>query len=152
MNSQIANILNVDFVSYGAHRFMICFEDFNKNQWLTDIVDKNKRSYIMRQVKSSRNKSTELKLISIFKELSIKGWRRGYKLKGKPDFVFLKEKTAVFVDGCFWHGHTCKRSIPQTNTDYWISKIRKNIKILVILENQVILVKIMDKIIIINFN
>ncbi len=95
---------------------------------MTDIVDKNKRSYIMRQVKSSRNKSTELKLISIFKELSIKGWRRGYKLKGKPDFVFLKEKTAVFVDGCFWHGHTCKRSIPQTNTDYWISKIRKNIK------------------------
>lgn len=95
---------------------------------MTDIVDKNKRSYIMRQVKSSKNKSTELKLISIFKELSIKGWRRGYKLKGKPDFVFLKEKTAVFVDGCFWHRHTCRQSIPQTNTDYWISKIRKNIK------------------------
>ena len=55
----------------------------------------------MRQVKSSRNKSTELKLIVFFKSQSIKGWRRNYKISGKPDFVFLKTKTAIFVDGCF---------------------------------------------------
>ncbi len=94
---------------------------------MTDIVDRNKRSYIMSRIRSSKNKSTELKLISIFKELGIKGWRRGSSLKGKPDFVFQKKKIAVFVDGCFWHGHTCRKSIPQTNTDYWIAKINTNI-------------------------
>ncbi len=82
----------------------------------------------MRQVKSSRNKSTEIKLIDFFKKESIKGWRRNYKLFGKPDFVFLKTKTAIFVDGCFWHGHNCRNTKPQDNKEYWESKIGKNIQ------------------------
>ena len=93
---------------------------------MTDIVDEQTRSYVMSRVRSTKNKSTELKLISIFKELNIKGWRRGSKLKGKPDFIFPKNKIAIFVDGCFWHGHECRKSIPQTNTDYWMTKIAKN--------------------------
>ncbi|MDR1112415.1 MAG: very short patch repair endonuclease [Bacteroidales bacterium] len=55
-------------------------------------------------------KSTELKLIDIFKEQGIIGWQRGSKMKGKPDFVFPKLKIAVFADGCFWHGHKCLTS------------------------------------------
>ena len=82
----------------------------------------------MRQVKSSRNKSTELKLIVFFKSQSIKGWRRNYKISGKPDFVFLKTKTAIFVDGCFWHGHNCRNTKPKDNKDYWDKKIGKNIQ------------------------
>ena len=46
----------------------------------------------MRQVKSKKNKSTELRLIEVFKENGITGWRRNYAVKGHPDFVFLKQK------------------------------------------------------------
>ena len=81
----------------------------------------------MRLVKSNRNKSTELKLIAFFKNQSIKGWRRNYKLFGKPDFVLLKTKTAIFVDGCFWHGHNCRNTRPKDNKEYWETKISKNI-------------------------
>lgn len=94
---------------------------------MADTFSKEKRSQIMRQVKSSRNKSTEIKLISFFKKNSIKGWRRNYKLFGRPDFVFLKSKTAVFVDGCFWHGHYCRNTKPKENKEYWDDKIGKNI-------------------------
>jgi DNA mismatch endonuclease (patch repair protein) len=49
----------------------------------------------MRAVKSRGNKSTELKLIEIFKTEKILGWRRNYKLFGKPDFVFPKRRLAM---------------------------------------------------------
>jgi DNA mismatch endonuclease, patch repair protein len=81
----------------------------------------------MRAVKSRGNKSTELKLIEIFKNLGIRGWRRGYKLFGNPDFVFPKKRIAVFVDGCFWHGHSCRNTKPAANADYWNKKIERNI-------------------------
>ncbi len=81
----------------------------------------------MRRVKSSRNKSTEIKLIELFKICSIKGWRRNYRIFGKPDFVFLKLKLAIFVDGCFWHGHECRKTKPLQNSNYWLAKIDRNI-------------------------
>lgn len=82
----------------------------------------------MAKVKSQGNKSTELKAIKFFKEYGIKGWRRRYKLTGNPDFVFPKSRLAVFIDGCFWHG--CKEHcrIPESNHNYWVSKIDRNIK------------------------
>ena len=82
----------------------------------------------MRKVKSKKNKSTELRLIDIFKQNGITGWKRNYPVKGHPDFVFLKEKVAVFVDGCFWHGHEgCKYYIlPKTNVEFWQNKIERN--------------------------
>lgn len=82
----------------------------------------------MRQVKSKRNKSTELKLIKYFKNHQIKGWRRNYKIFGKPDFVFPKKKIAIFVDGCFWHGHDCRNTKPKDNKEYWVNKIKRNIQ------------------------
>ncbi|MDR3195558.1 MAG: very short patch repair endonuclease [Endomicrobium sp.] len=95
---------------------------------MSDIFDKEKRSAIMRRVKSSKNTSTELKLISIFKENDIKGWRRGSKVEGKPDFVFKCGKIAVFTDGCFWHGHKCRNTTPKDNGGYWTAKIIRNKK------------------------
>lgn len=80
----------------------------------------------MRAVKSRGNKSTELKLIEIFKVEKIVGWRRNYKLFGKPDFVFPKQRLAIFVDGCFWHGHDCRNTKPADNADYWRQKIERN--------------------------
>jgi DNA mismatch endonuclease (patch repair protein) len=95
---------------------------------MVDTFTKEERSQIMRQVKSSRNKSTELKLIQFFKDNSIKGWRRNLKLFGKPDFVFPLTKKVVFVDGCFWHGHLCRNTKPKANKDYWQQKISRNKK------------------------
>lgn len=93
---------------------------------MADIFTKEKRSEVMSHIRSKNNKSTELKLIKIFKEYGITGWRRNYNVKGHPDFVFLKKKIAVFVDGCFWHGHNCRNHKPEDNSDYWCKKIINN--------------------------
>jgi DNA mismatch endonuclease (patch repair protein) len=94
---------------------------------MSDTVSEKKRSEIMKASKPKGNKSTELKLIQLFKELGIKGWRRNYKIVGAfPDFVFTQYKIAVFADGCFWHGHNCRTLRPKANRKYWDEKIEKN--------------------------
>lgn len=95
---------------------------------MADVFDKTVRSQIMQKVRSKNNKSTELKLIQIFKENNITGWRRNYPVKGHPDFVFLNIKTAIFVDGCFWHGHDCRNTRPSDNAEYWRKKRERNIR------------------------
>ena len=93
---------------------------------MTDVFSKNQRSEIMRKVKSGKNKSTELKLIKYFRANKIIGWRRNYTLVGKPDFVFLKQRVAIFTDGCYWHGHDCRNLKPGDNKAYWEAKIKRN--------------------------
>jgi DNA mismatch endonuclease, patch repair protein len=95
---------------------------------MVDTFTPTQRSQIMASVKGNGNKSTELKLIEYFKEYNIKGWRRKYLIAGNPDFVIPKARLAIFVDGCFWHG--CKEHcrLPETNREYWSSKIDRNIK------------------------
>lgn len=95
---------------------------------MADVFKKEKRSEIMSAVHSKQNKTTELRLIEIFKEHKITGWRRNYKVKGHPDFVFLDKKIAIFVDGCFWHGHDCRNTHPSDNQDYWQKKRERNIR------------------------
>lgn len=95
---------------------------------MTDVFDTSKRSQIMQQVRSKNNKTTELKLIQIFKDSHITGWKRNYPVKGHPDFVFLNKKIAVFVDGCFWHGHNCRNTQPSNNAEYWRKKQERNIR------------------------
>lgn len=80
----------------------------------------------MKKVRSRKNKSTELRIINFFKEKGITGWRRNYKIFGNPDFVFPKLRIVVFTDGCFWHGHNCRNTKPESNKDYWSKKIEKN--------------------------
>jgi DNA mismatch endonuclease, patch repair protein len=80
----------------------------------------------MAAIKSSGNKDTELKLIAIFRAHGIKGWRRHQKLVGRPDFVFPRERLAVFVDGCFWHGCPQHGRKPGTNASYWVPKLARN--------------------------
>ena len=94
---------------------------------MADMFDKAERSAIMKRIKSSGNKSTELRLIAFFKANGIKGWRRNYPVKGHPDFVFIDKQIVVFVDGCFWHGHDCKNTRPKQNEDYWNKKRIYNI-------------------------
>ncbi|NUQ25511.1 MAG: DNA mismatch endonuclease Vsr [Saprospiraceae bacterium] len=94
---------------------------------MADVFTSEKRSEIMRQVKSNRNKSTEMRLIAFYKANGIKGWRRNYHLIGKPDFVFPKLKIAIFADGCFWHGHDCRNTRPEQNKEYWVKKRERNV-------------------------
>ena len=62
-------------------------------------------------------------------------WGHGYRYRlnvksvpGKPDIVLRKYRTAIFVNGCFWHGHEgCSLySVPKSNTDFWIAKVQRN--------------------------
>lgn len=94
---------------------------------MADTFSQEERSAIMRKVKAKGNKSTEQRLIEIFKANEIKDWRRHYPVIGKPDFVFPKKKIAVFADGCFWHGHYCRNTTPKQNADYWDKKRQRNI-------------------------
>jgi DNA mismatch endonuclease, patch repair protein len=93
-----------------------------------DTFSPQKRSWIMAQVRSSGNDSTEMNLRAVLRANGITGWRRNYQLFGKPDFVFPEKHVAVFVDGCFWHGHPTKCRIPETNKAYWELKIARNIE------------------------
>lgn len=93
-----------------------------------DLFSKEDRSAIMRSVKSKNTKSTELTMIKLFKENHITGWRHNYNVKGHPDFVFLNKKVAIFVDGCFWHGHDCRNTRPSENSEYWAKKRERNIR------------------------
>ena len=49
-------------------------------------------------------------------------------LPGKPDIVLPGRRLAIFVHGCFWHGHDCARGarVPKANRDYWTGKIGRN--------------------------
>lgn len=95
---------------------------------MSDIWSKQKRSEVMSLIRSRGNKATELRLIEIFREHGITGWRRNQKLIGKPDFTFRRERIVVFVDGCFWHG--CPRCYqrPKSNRKFWDEKIAANRK------------------------
>ena len=89
---------------------------------MSDIFTPEKRSDVMKAVKSRNTKTTELKMIELFKELRVIGWRRTYPLIGKPDFVFPKKRIVIFVDGCFWHGHDCRNVTPSDNAEFWEAK------------------------------
>lgn len=95
---------------------------------MSDVFSADVRSEIMKRVKPSGNKTTELTLIDIFKTNGITGWKRHYNVKGHPDFAFVDKKIAVFVDGCFWHGHDCRNTRPESNKEYWDKKRDRNIQ------------------------
>lgn len=83
-------------------------------------------SALMSRIRSKGNRSTEMRLVTVFRAAGITGWRRGAKLAGKPDFVFSSRRVAVFVDGCYWHGCPQHFKRPSANVAYWDAKIRRN--------------------------
>ena len=95
---------------------------------MADVFSKRKRSQVMAAIRSKGNKATELKLAAILLANGIKGWRRQHPLPGKPDFIFPRQRLAVFVDGCFWHGCRWHCRMPQDNRQCWQNKISRNAK------------------------
>ena len=94
---------------------------------MTDVFTPEKRSAVMRRVKG-RDTSPELAVRRILREAGI-GYRLGGAgLPGRPDVVMKGRRTALFVHGCFWHGHDCPRGArqPKANAAYWIAKIGRN--------------------------
>lgn len=67
-------------------------------------------------------------MAEILRELGVRYRRNVKTMPGKPDFVIHAQQTAIFVNGCFWHGHkNCKRSkLPDSNREFWAAKIEKN--------------------------
>lgn len=92
---------------------------------MADIFTKKKRSEVMSKV---RNKDSKLEMI-LRKIL----WKKGMRYRknvgekfGKPDLVFAKYKTVIFIDSCFWHGCKVHGSIPQTRKNFWTKKLKRN--------------------------
>ena len=94
---------------------------------MTDVYPPEKRSAVMRRV---RGKDTSPEMI-VRKALTRLGARyrlHRADLPGKPDIVMPGRRLALFVHGCFWHGHDCARGarVPKQNRDYWVGKVDRN--------------------------
>ena len=95
---------------------------------MADNHTKEQRSYNMSRIRSKNNAPEE----KVRKFLFSKGFRyrkNDKKLPGCPDIVLPKYKTVIFVNGCFWHKHNCKRFVwPSSNEEYWKKKILRNVE------------------------
>ena len=94
---------------------------------MTDHLTPAQRHKVMSHIRSRNTKPEKLVRQWL--------WRHGYRYRlnvksvpGKPDIVMRRYRTAIFVNGCFWHGHDgCdKFKIPQTNVEFWQNKINRN--------------------------
>src|SRR5881296_2200586 len=96
---------------------------------MPDSFTRQKRSQVMGAIRSRGNKETELKLVAILRSSGITGWRRHQPLPGRPDFIFRRERLAIFVDGCFWHRHRgCKFAYtPKSRLEFWVRKFDSNV-------------------------
>ncbi len=92
-----------------------------------DHVSKQIRSEIMSHV-PSKNTSTEIKVRRVLHRMGFRFRLHRRDLPGHPDIVLPKRRLAIFVHGCFWHGHEgCKKAaIPKSNVEYWGKKIEGN--------------------------
>jgi DNA mismatch endonuclease (patch repair protein) len=97
---------------------------------MVDNLSPEDRRKTMQAVKGKRTK-LEKRLFSMLAGMSLKGWKQNASnVSGKPDVIFAKQKVAIFVDGCFWHGcPICQRKLPQTNREYWERKIARNVEL-----------------------
>jgi DNA mismatch endonuclease (patch repair protein) len=115
---------------------------------MTDFLTKIQRSERMSRIRSRGNKDTELAMARLLRTNKITGWRRHLEVRSqklevrrkaartshlsprpfrvRPDFVFLKSSTAIFVDGCFWHGCPRHGTQPAGNRSFWKKKFARN--------------------------
>lgn len=96
---------------------------------MVDRVSPQRRTEIMRAVRS-KDTGPEILVRKAAYRLGLRFRLYAKHLPGKPDLVFRKWKTVVFVNGCFWHRHPgCKKSsIPKTNVEFWLKKFSDNVR------------------------
>ena len=112
---------------------------------MSDVFTKAKRSEVMARIRSRGNRETEVALAKLLRSHGITGWRRHWEIRKvesrkqngessrrrfavRPDFVFRRSRTAVFVDGCFWHGCPKHATRPKNNRAFWQRKLAANKK------------------------
>jgi DNA mismatch endonuclease, patch repair protein len=85
------------------------------------------RSAVMRAVKG-KDTTPELVVRRLVHRLGYRYRLHVADLPGKPDLVFPARRKVIFVHGCFWHWHTCKRGrrMPKAHSDYWTKKLLRN--------------------------
>jgi DNA mismatch endonuclease (patch repair protein) len=93
----------------------------------TDVYGPEKRSAVMRRVKG-RDTGPEMTVRRALTRLGARYRLHRGDLPGKPDVVMAGRRLAIFVHGCFWHGHDCARGarVPKQNRDYWLGKVGRN--------------------------
>ena len=93
-----------------------------------DTLSPDERSALMARIRGVDTKPE----LFVRRALHARGYRyrlHGRGLPGRPDLVFRKRKCAVFVHGCFWHRHGCKRTTsPKSRQEYWQDKFARNVE------------------------
>lgn len=87
------------------------------------------RSANMRRI-AGTNTRPELLVRNALRQLGHTGYRlHRSDIPGRPDVAFVGKKIAIFVNGCFWHRHSCNagQRVPKTNVNYWVAKISRNV-------------------------
>ena len=94
---------------------------------MADVFSPEKRSEVMSKIRSANTRPEETVRKWLFNSC-FRYKKNVAALPGKPDVVLPKYRAAIFVHGCFWHGHEgCKYFVvPKTRTDWWLEKIRRN--------------------------
>ena len=94
---------------------------------MTDVFNAQTRSAVMRRVKG-KDTSPEMAVRRTLTSLGARYRLHRKDLPGKPDIVMPGRRLAIFVHGCFWHGHDCARGarVPKQNRDYWVGKVGRN--------------------------
>jgi len=94
---------------------------------MTDVFPPEKRSAVMRRVKG-RDTAPELAVRKALTALGARYRLHRKDLPGNPDIVLPGRRLALFVHGCFWHGHDCARGarVPKQNREYWLAKVARN--------------------------
>jgi DNA mismatch endonuclease (patch repair protein) len=95
---------------------------------MTDFLSPKERSERMARIKG-KNTRPEIALRKVLHGLGLRYRLNGGGLSGKPDLIFPRYKTVVFVHGCFWHRHlNCSiATTPKSNTAFWLEKFEKNV-------------------------
>jgi DNA mismatch endonuclease (patch repair protein) len=96
---------------------------------MADTLSRQKRSWLMSRVRGS-NTLPERHVERFLRQFKIRFRRQDRRLPGTPDITVPKYQVAIFVNGCFWHGHQgCRRSrLPSTRRKFWSDKIQTNRK------------------------
>jgi DNA mismatch endonuclease (patch repair protein) len=93
---------------------------------MVDVVSPAERSRMMAGIKS-KNTKPELALRHALHAKGLRYRLHSKSVPGKPDLVFPRYRAAVFINGCFWHGHDCRYfKMPATRTEFWEKKITAN--------------------------
>ncbi len=95
---------------------------------MTDVYPPEKRSAVMRRVKG-KDTAPELTVRRALTALGARYRLNRKDLPGSPDIVMPGRRLAIFVHGCFWHGHDCPRGsrVPKANREYWTAKVARNV-------------------------